>query len=151
MVQIGTNPDMANVFKVHAAPLGLCDNLINALKLERSRRGNVDGKTKFIEADNRSAVDVGDLRRGTRVLPVTKPQFSVVFPEATIREGADELTLRADEVGKQRAFTNTEYTEFERWGPPLVDVDWHAFCQAMYKGIEGKEWEELYFHHREMS
>ena len=25
------------------------------------------------------------------------------------------------------------------------------FCQAIYKGIEGSEWEELYFHHREMS
>ena len=27
------------------------------------------------------------------------PQFSEAFPEAAIREGADELTLRADEVG----------------------------------------------------
>ena len=23
-------------------------------------------------------------------------------------------------------------------GPPLVDADWHAFCQALYKGIEGE-------------
>ena len=28
---------------------------------------------------------------------------------------------------------------------PLVnDADWHAFCQALYKGIEGKDWEEMY-------
>ena len=37
------------------------------------------------------------------------------------------------------------------WRPPLVDADWHAFCQAMYKGIEGIEWEELYHHYRGMS
>ena len=36
-------------------------------------------------------------------------------------------------------------------GAPLVDADWHAFCQAIYNGIEGSEWEELYFHYREMS
>ena len=32
-----------------------------------------------------------------------------------------------------------------------MDADWHAFCQAIYKGIEGSEWEELYFHYRAMS
>ena len=32
-----------------------------------------------------------------------------------------------------------------------MDADWYAFCQAIYEGIEGKEWEELYSHHREMS
>ena len=34
-------------------------------------------------------------------------------------------------------------------GPPLVDADWHVFCQAIYKGIGGSEWEELYFHYRD--
>ena len=32
-----------------------------------------------------------------------------------------------------------------------MDADWHAFCQAMYKGIEGIECEELYHHYRGMS
>ena len=67
-----------------------------------------------------------------------KPQFGNSFPEATIREGADELTLRADEVDTQRAFITTEHIEFERWGPPLIGADWHAFCQAIFKGIEGR-------------
>ena len=31
------------------------------------------------------------------------------------------------------------------------DADWYAFCQAIYKGIEGNEQEELYCHFREMS
>ena len=35
--------------------------------------------------------------------------------------------------------------------PLLVDADWQFFCQAMYKGIEGNEWRELYNHYREMS
>ena len=74
----------------------------------------------------------------TRSLAVQKPKISEAFPEATIREGADELTLRADDVGTQRAFINTEHIEFERWGPPMVDADWRAFCQAIYKGSEGK-------------
>ena len=70
------------VFKAHAAPLGLRENLINALKLlanrqkdgdspiqriatglhERSRGGIMDGLTRLVQADNHSAVDVGGLR-----------------------------------------------------------------------------------------
>ena len=33
VVQIGANADRAKVFFAHAAPLGLYDNLVNALKL----------------------------------------------------------------------------------------------------------------------
>ena len=33
LVQLGTNEDEANVFRAHAVPRGLCENLINALKL----------------------------------------------------------------------------------------------------------------------
>ena len=109
------------------------------------------GLRRFIQADNHSAVDVGDLRQGTRSQKVQKPQFSEAFPEATIREGEDELPLRADEVGTERDFINTGHIEFERCRPPLVDADWHASCQAVYKGIEGKDWEELQCQYREMS
>ena len=35
--------------------------------------------------------------------------------------------------------------EAGRWGPPPVDEDWHAVCQGTYKGVEGAEWETLYF------
>ena len=61
----------------------------------------MDGLRSFIEVDNRSAVDVGGLRRGTTSIQVKKPQFSEAFPGAVIRGGADELTLRAEEVGMQ--------------------------------------------------
>ena len=163
VVQIEADADRAKVFKAHAAPLGLCDNLINARKLlanqqtdgdsptqsivtglhERSRRGIMDGLRRFIAADNHSAVEAGDLRRGTISVQVKKAQFSEAFPGAIIRDGADELTLRAEEVGVQRAFINTKHIELERWGPPPVDADCHAFCQTIFIGVVGHEWEEL--------
>ena len=71
-------------------------------------------------------------------------------PEAVIREGAGELTLRAEEVGSLRTFIDTTHVELERWGPPLVDADWHASCQVLYKGIEGQGWEALYDHCKEL-
>ena len=98
--------------------------------------------------DNRSAVDVGGLCRGTKSIRVKKPQFSEAFPQAIIREGADELTLRAEEVGSVRAFIDTKHIELERWGPPQVDADWRAFCQVIYNGIEGQELETLYYRRR---
>ena len=30
-----------------------------------------------------------------------------------------------------------------RTGPPMVDADWYAFCQALYKGIEVEDREEM--------
>ena len=79
-----------------------------------------------------SAVDVGGLRRGTKSIQVKKPQFSEAFPEAAIREGADELTLRAEQAGSLRTFIDTKHIELERWGPPLVD--WHAFLSGYLQG-----------------
>ena len=75
----------------------------------------MDGLRRLVQADNRSAVDVGDLRRGTRSLKVQKLQFSEAFPEAVIREGADELALRSDEVGTQRA-SSTQSTFSSKGG-----------------------------------
>ena len=34
---------------------------------------------------------------------------------------------------------------------PLVDADWYAFCQALYKGIEGEDLEEMYDSYKVMS
>ena len=36
-------------------------------------------------------------------------------------------------------------------GFPVVDADWYAFCQALYKGIEGEDWEEMYDSYKAMS
>ena len=56
------------------------------------------------------------------------------------------MTLRAEEVGTQKSCINIDHIEADRWGVPLVDADWHAFCHSIYKAIEDSEWEELYDH-----
>ena len=54
-------------------------------------------------------------------------------------------------MGAKKSFVNVDHIAQERWRPPLVDVDWHAFCQAIYKGVEGRDWEEVYKHYKEMA
>ena len=118
----------------HAAPLGLCDNLINASELlanqqkdgdspiqsiviglhERSRKGIMDGLRSFIELVNHSAVDVSHLRKGIRSFKVQKPNFSEDYPMAAIWEGAEELTLRGEEVGTLKACINIDHIEDNR-------------------------------------
>ena len=141
LVQPGVNANAAKVFRAHAAPLGLCDNLINALKLlanqqkdgdskiqsivtslhERSRRGVMDGLRSFIKADNHRVTWVICVKAPDRFM-CKKPNFSEAFRKAAIREGADEKTMRADKVGTLRAFIDTDHSEFARWRPPLVDA-----------------------------
>ena len=50
-----------------------------------------------------------------------------------------------------QVYINVDHMEKERWGPPLVDYDWCAFCQALFKGIEGEDWREMYDAYKEMS
>ena len=73
----------------------------------------MDGLRSFFEMDNHSALDVGHLRKGQRPFKVQKPKFSEDSPEAS-REGADDLTLRAEEVNTLKACI----TEENRWEPP---------------------------------
>ena len=70
---------------------------------------------------------------------------------ARVRESPDELTLRAEEVETSKALINVDHIEQERWGPPLADADWYAFCQALCKGIEGGDWEDMYESYKEKS
>ena len=62
-------------------------------------------------------------------------------------QSAKKETLRAEEVNTQKSCINVDHMAQDRWEPPLVDADWHAFCQTIYKGTEGKYWEELYYYH----
>ena len=96
------------------------------------RKGNMDERRKFIEVDNHEGVKVSDLRQGMISVQAVKLQFAADFPEAVIREGAEELTLRAEEVGVRR-----------------INADWYALCQAIYQGIEGQEWETMY-HYKDL-
>ena len=82
-----------------------------------------------------------DLERETKLKKLVKPKFPTDFPGAVIQEGADELTLRADEEEVVRSFIDATNVGNQRWEPPLVDEDFHAICQATYKGVEEPEWE----------
>ena len=74
-------------------------------------------------------MDVDHFRKGTRPF-VQNPTFSEDYPEAAVREGADELTLRVEEVGTLKACINIDHIEDDSWGPPLGDADWHAFLPS---------------------
>ena len=161
VIQDSTDHRNAKVFRAHAAPQGMWENLINAPKLlanqkkdggspirmivpglpVRSRRKIMDGLRLFSAVDNNAAIKIGD--------HVVKPRFTTDFPGAVVREGADELTLRAHE-GLLRTFIYTTNVGNKRWEPPPVDQDWHSFCQDMFQGVEGPEWEATYFRYKDL-
>ena len=70
----------------------------------------------------------GPLAEGQRPFRVKKTEV--------LRKGADDLTPRAEEVNTQTACINVDHLGEKFWRPPLVDGDWHAFCQAIYGRIE---------------
>ena len=93
--------------------------------------------------DNERALDVGALRRGTGTFKVRMPKAPKGSSDVIVRESRDELTLRAEEVVTSEALIDINHIEPGRWGPLLVDADWYAFCQALYKSIKGEDWEEV--------
>ena len=116
-----------------------------------SRKGLTDGLQQFIRLDNERALDVGALRRGTGTFKVRKPKAPEGSSDVIVRESPDDLTLRAEEVHTSNALIDVNHIEPGSWSPPLVDADWYAFCQALYKGIEGEDWEDMYDSHKVMS
>ena len=66
-----------------------------------------------------------------------------MFQDVAAREGVDQVTLRRGEAGMLRTFIDTVQVEAGRWEPPLADEDWHAICHAIYKGVDGAEWQNL--------
>ena len=82
---------------------------------------------------------------------VRRPKVPEGCPQVTVSKNSDELTLRAEEVGALKAYVNVDHIEKERWGHPLVDYDWYAFCEALFQGIEGEDWGEIHFSYKEMS
>ena len=110
---------------IHSIATGLC---------ERSRKGLAAGLRNFIRVDNHCALEVGHLRKGSRSFEVRRPRCEEGSPEVLVREGPEELTLRAEEVGTQKSCINVDHIAHDWWGLLLVDADWHTFCQAIYKG-----------------
>ena len=101
---------------------GLCENLITALKLLANQQKDGDspiqniitglkekcmeritnGLRSFITSDNYSAVEVGHQRRGQRPCKVVRPKMNGDSSEVP-REGANDLTLRAEEFDTPKA------------------------------------------------
>ena len=53
-----------------------------------------------------------------------------------------------------KTYINVNHIAEERWGLTLVDEgedDKYAFCLALYRGIEGEDWSEMYEAYKEMS
>ena len=85
-------------------------------------------------------MEAGQLRRGPRPLKVKKTKISEDHSKVS-REGADDLTdADSGRSGHAERCINVDHMGEKFWGPPMVDADWHAFCQAIHKGCEGSEW-----------
>ena len=129
---------------------GLLQNIVKELGNE-SRKGLTNDLRDFIKVDNHRALDVGELQRGTGTCKVRKPNVPEEGSDVTIRESPEEPTSRAEAVNTLKAYIDVDHIEQERCCPPLVDAGWHAFCQALYKGIEGEHWGEMYEAHKALS
>ena len=74
---------------------------------------------------------------------MVKPKFTIDFLEAVERDGADELTVATEKKKVCCGPSSTLRMWESRWRRLLVDEDWHAVCQAIYKVVEGPEWEVM--------
>ena len=145
----GTAIEQAKVLKARAVPQGLWrkfDQCVEAVGesarrwrrplteyceatlAKQSRKGLTKCLLGFTEVDNERILDVGSLSLGTGTFQVRKPKVPEGCPEGIVRESG---TLRAEEVVTSKALVNVDHIEQERWGPPQVDADWYAFCQAL--------------------
>ena len=83
VVQTGDSPSQAKVFKAHAVPQGLCENVINALKLLANQQKDGDSPIQsivtgfFVKKQKRYEV-VGYLKEGTRSFRVRRPKVEEV-------------------------------------------------------------------------
>ena len=99
VIQESTDRQEAKVFRAQVVPQGVCDNLVKALKILANQHQSGDIPVKIwsgYESSSRRTItkrlEVGDLEKAeSRVVGL---EIAAGFPEAVVREGADELTLR---------------------------------------------------------
>ena len=128
VIQKSTDRREAMVFRGHAPPTGVCENLLDLQ--ERSKLKMREELKRFITVDNHGAMKISDLERTLASLLLVEAKFSKEdCPHAAVRQGA-ELTLRKGEEGGLRTFIDTTDVGDSRCGPPLLGEDWHATCQA---------------------
>ena len=97
-------------------------NLWRKVRLDSTKQavGRANGRKfyvclrDFIRMDNERALHVG--APGT--VKVRKPEFPEGSSDVTVRESLDVLTLRSEEVGTWKAYTDDNYVEPEKWVLP---------------------------------
>ena len=147
VVQTGDRIEQVKVFKAHAIPQGLCENLINALKLLANQQEDCDKPRQ--RKQERSHGRPAGLQQGGQSSRLgcwraTPRHGNFHSPEAKSsgrRVGC--YTLRAEEVNTSMAFIDVNHIKPERWCPPLVDADLQGDelsfgCQKTAGGSEGK-------------
>ena len=98
------------------------------------------GRAQEVRRSGQSRSSVGWLAPRHRVFPGGAANVYCRFLiRSHPRRSGRGYTLRAHEEGVRRTFIDTT-NRGRSIGVPLVDVDWHAFCQAIYQGIEGQQW-----------
>ena len=78
------------------------------------------------------------LREGTRSFKVRRPKLEEEGPEVLIREGPEEVTLRAEEVNTQKSCINVDHIAQDRWRPPLVELIGMLSARRSTKVLKGK-------------
>ena len=91
--------EFATTCSMRSSSWQTCRKMVTQGLQERRRLKIMDGLRRFIMVDNHEVVKVGELDKNMESMKVVKPNFTTDFSEAVIREGADELTLRAEEEG----------------------------------------------------
>ena len=116
------------------------------------RKGLTEGLGNFIQVHNHRALELGHLNEGLGKLKVRRLKGSEGYPEVT---GQGE-PRRIDAVSRGSGYVEVlhqcrPHGRGEVGSSPWQMHDWHALCQALYKGIEGEDWGELYDAQKEMS
>ena len=77
--------------------------------------GLTKGLREFIKIDNHRTLEVGHLNEGLGSFKERRPKGQEGYPQVTVRESPDELTLRADEVGTWKSCINVDHIPKEMW------------------------------------
>ena len=163
LVAASTDDREASVFRAHAAPRATCENLTNAREApdksaEGWRQSSWDNCHRFVgekpQQDHGRAQELHLRKQGTCTgkQGQGKWQSQSPRPQELLSEKV-RMNFFYEHVRKVCCAPSLTHRTWETKGGglPLVDADWHAFCQATFHGVEGPEWEAMYHHHKNLN
>ena len=158
----------AKVFRAYAAPQGLCDNLINALKLsceptERWSQPSWDDRARLAggkSAKNNGRTQVvycsrqycGNNNWGSGERNEVEEGGQAKLHDRFPGSGCSARRGRGHLASTCVLRTSIDLSDVgnRRWEPPLVDEDWHAYCQAIFEGVDGPERGAVYDQYKDL-